>query len=254
MTFWRRTLAALTLLVSAAVLLISLAGAVGVWLVREPVTAKAIRIFTRVEAALDFADEGLDHVKQTLDRAAERLDGVREAQRKLAAEPGQVDPLRRILARTVQQQIAPDVSNAHEELHMVAEAAVVVNSVLEDVGNIPFFSVNGLDLGGLTEMNDRLAGVAPAAWEISRLLGEPAASSDAEGEQLSRVDRTLKSMRAFIAEYEPHLAEVREKTEALKATTLPWITPAATVLSLACSWIALSQLCLLFRAWSWWKQ
>jgi hypothetical protein len=249
----RRILAAAALLLSAAMLLLSLAGGVGVWVIKGPVTAKASRIFERVEAGLDFAYQGLEHVMKTLDRAAERLDGVREEQRKLAAEAGEVNPLRRMLARKVHQQIAPDIEHAHEELHTVAEAAVVVNSVLEDVGNFPFLSVSGLDLGGLTEMNSRLADVAPAAWELSRLLGEPAPSSDTAGDQLSRVDRTLKTMHGLIAEYEPQVAEVRRRTEELKAATLPWITPAAVLVSLVCAWIALSQISVLCHAWSWWK-
>jgi hypothetical protein len=62
----KRVLAGFTLLLAAAGLLLSLAGGVGVWVVREPVTDKATRIFERVEAALDVADRALAQVKQRL--------------------------------------------------------------------------------------------------------------------------------------------------------------------------------------------
>ena len=252
----KRILAGLTLLLSAAMLLLSLAGGVGVWLVKEPVTAKATRVFGRIEAALDVADKGLDQVKTSLARAAERLDSVREEQRKLAGQTRRPNPVRRLMARTVQRRIAPDVANAHEKLHTVAEAAVVVNSVLEDVGNLPFLAVPGLDLDSLAEINSRLAEVGPRAWELSRLLGEPGSQPDADAAstQLSRIDRSLKTLRGWIAQFEPRLTEVRQRTEELKSKTLSWITPAAVLISVVCFWIALSQVSLLCHAWSWWKR
>jgi hypothetical protein len=251
-----RILAALTLLLASVVLLLSLAGGVGVWIVKGPLTERATRIFERIEAALDIADHGLEHVKTTLARAAERLNSAKEEQQRLAREPQQNSVLRRLLARTVQQSLAPELGNAHESLHTVAEAAVVVNSVLEDVGSFPFLSTAGLDLSRLTEINSRLAEVGPAAWELSRLLGEPATGSDADAAstQVSRIERTLQTLQGLIDEYEPRLTQVRQRTEELKARTLPWIAPAVVIVSLVCLWIALSQVSLLCHAWSWWRQ
>jgi hypothetical protein len=250
-----RILASLTIVLGTACLLLSLAGGLGVWFVKGQVTARATRVFGRIEAALDVADQGLDQVNTSLARAAERLDSAREEQRKLAQAPQQNSAPRRLLARTVRQRIAPEIGDAHEKLHTVAEAAVVVNSVLEDVGNFPFLSVSGLDLGRLTDLNSRLSDVGPAAWELSRLLGEQVTEpdSDAASTQLSRIEQALKTMRGLIAEYESQVTQVRQRTEGLKSRTLPWITPAAVVVSLVCFWIALSQISLLAHARSWWK-
>jgi hypothetical protein len=248
----KRILAGLTFLLALAGLLLSLAGGVGVWLVKEPVTEKTTRIFGRIEAALDVADQGLDHVETSLARAGERLDSAREQQRKLAQEPQTGGALRRMLARTVRQSIAPELGDANEKLHTVAEAAVVVNSVLEDVGSFPFLETTGLDLGRLTEMNSRLAGVAPAAWDLSRLLGESGPDADA-GAQISRIAQVLQTMRRSIADYKSQVTQVRQRVGALQAKTLPWITPAAALVSGVCFWIALSQVSLLFHACSWWR-
>jgi hypothetical protein len=251
----RRALAGLALLLGAVVLLLSLAGGVGVWVIRPTVSSKATFVFGRVDAALDVADQALAHVKASLARAAERLDKVREERRQLAREPQRGDATRRFLARTVQQTVAPEIDNAHEKLHAVAEAAVVVNSVLEDVGNFPFLAVTGLDMDRLTELNGNLSRVESSAWELLRLLGEqgPEAGSDA-ATRLSQVERALQAIQSMIAEYEPQLAQVRQRTEALKSHTLPWITPAAALVSFACFWVALSQVSLLAHAWSWWKR
>jgi hypothetical protein len=248
----KRILAGLTLLLGTVMLLLSLAGGVGVWIVKEPATAKATHVFDRIEAALKIADQGLGQVKTSLDRAAERLASVKEEQRKLAQEPQAGAALKRLIARKV-QNVVPELGNANEKLHTVAEAAVVVNAILEDVGNLPFLSVSGLDLDRLTEMNSSLADMAPAAWKLSRLFDEPASDTDCNT-QLSLVEGTLKTLQGFVAEYQPRVAEVRLRTEDLKSTIFFWITPASVLVSLICFWIALSQISVLVHAWSWWKR
>ncbi len=191
----QRIVAVIAFVLSAAALLACLVVVVGVWVVKPRATAKATMVFGRVENALDVAEENLDLVQASLARAAERLDSAREEQRKLAQEPQPNTALTRVVARSVLPRMAPDLGNAQEKLHTVAEAAVVVNSVLEDVGSFPLLSVAGLDIDRLTEMNDRLADVGPAAWELSRLIGDP---EDAEAAGAGLPDRTDVADRAGI--------------------------------------------------------
>jgi hypothetical protein len=247
----KRILAGLVFLLSLVGLLLSGAAGAGVWVVKGPATDRAVRLFGRVDSALDVAESGLDHVQDSLARAAERLENVKEEQRKLAQEPRRSSALGRTLARTVQQRVAPEFSDAHQTLNSVAEAAVVVNSVLEDLGNFPFLSTSGLDLDRLREMNDRLADVGPAAWELSRLLGETDTEADA---QVSRIERTLEAMRAMVGDYQTQVRQARQRADEVKARTLAWITPAAILISLVCFWIALSQISLMAHARSWWRR
>src|SRR5262249_41687338 len=127
----KRILAGLTLLVSVVMLLLSLAGGVGVWIVKGPVTDKATPTFERIEGALDVADQNTEPAKASLARATERLKKAREEQEELARKAQPNSALRRILARKALQTVAPDMGNAHDKLHTVAEAAVVINAVLE---------------------------------------------------------------------------------------------------------------------------
>jgi hypothetical protein len=249
MSFCKRILAALTFLVAAAMLLVSLAAGVGVWVVKRPVTDKAMHVYDRVDEALGIAEQNLDQLKATLVRAAERLDSAREEQRKIAREP---QGIRGVLARKLQQRIAPEIDNAHEKFHTVAEAALVVNAVLEDLGNFPFLSSSGLDIEGLSEMNGRLSQVEATAWDLSRLLSDPSLDAEAS-DQLSRIGATLTTLQGWIAEFEPRLTAVRHRTEEVKSRALTWVTPAAAIISVVCFWIALSQVSLLCHACSWWR-
>jgi hypothetical protein len=250
-----RILAGLTILLCVAGLLLGLAGGVGVWIVKGPTTDRVTHLIERVEAALNVADTGLDHAKSSLARAAERLDGVKEEQQKLSREPRTNSAMRGLMARTVRQRIAPEIGDAHETLHTVAEAAVVVNSVLEDIGNLPFLSTTNLDVGRISEINGRLSEVGPAAWELSRLLGEPGSDSDPEAvnSQLSRIEQALKMMQGMVADYAGRIADARQQTAVLKDRILFWITPVSVLLSFICFWIALSQVSLMAHAMAWWR-
>jgi hypothetical protein len=250
----KRIVAVLVFMLALAMLLASATAGVGMLIVKTPLAEKAAYIYSRIETKLDIADEGLDHVQSSLSRAAERLDKVREEQRTLAQEPQKGDFAKRLIARTVQQQIAPDVQNAHEKLHAVAEAAVVVNSVLEDLGNFPLLSVAGINLDGLTDMNSDLSRVESSAWELLRLLGEPGTAADADtATRMSQVDQTVGTVQGHIAEYKLQVTEVRQRTTLLKSWTLPWITPTAIIVSVICFWIALSQISVLVHAVKLWK-
>jgi hypothetical protein len=250
MKYCKRILAGVVFLLAPAVLLLSLAGGVGIWIVKEPATTRATRLFGRIEAALDDADKGIEHVKTSLARASDRLISARKEQRR---QPRQNNAARRFLARTVQQTVAPELGSAHETIHTVAEAAVVVNSMLEDLGNFPFLSVSGLDVAPLREINSGLTVVESSAWELTRLLGDPPPKPDSDDVQLSGVERILTRMQRLVAEQEPRLAQVRQRTEQLKARALSWILPASVLVSLACFWIAFSQVILLRHAWSRWR-
>jgi hypothetical protein len=249
----KRILGVLTLLVSTVVLLFSLVGGIGTWVIREPVTVRATQLFGRVEAALATVDEGLDHARESLARATERLDSARQEQRNLSQQPQPKNAARKALAQSVKRNIVPELEHARVKLSTVAEASIVVNSVLQDVGNLPFLSASGLDHERLTELNGRLAEVAPRAWELGDLLGEPTSDVNAASEQFSRIDQTLQTLRDFLDEYQRKVRQVRERTEQLEDRLLSWITPAAVLISGVCFWIALSQVSLFRQAWSWGK-
>jgi hypothetical protein len=104
------------------------------------------------------------------------------------------------------------------------------------------------------DLNSRLADVGPAASELGRLLGAQEEDARAAGQQLLRIGLTVKMLQGLIADYEPRLTAVRQRTEQLKSRTLPWITPAVILISVVCLWVALSQLSLMAHTWSWWTR
>jgi hypothetical protein len=253
MSTGKRIAAGVVMLLGVVGLVVSLVAAVGVWVVRAPVLARTTAIFGRVEAAIDTADRGLDHAQTSLARAGERLESLREDQKKSTEDPGKSAALRRGMARTLQQRLAPELGDAHATLHTVAEAAVVVNSVLEDVGNVPLLATSGLDVDRLDDFNRRLADVGPAAWELARLLDESGSGRDPADAGLSQIEHTMKTLSGRIAEFQVQVAQARQRTETLKVRIISSITWTAVVVCVISVWIAFSQVSVLCHAWTWWR-
>lgn len=253
MNFFKRAMAAFVLFLGAAGVILSIAVGIGIWLVKEPVTERLTHVFARIVDAVKMADQALGQVNTSLANAAQRLENVNEEQRKLAKEPKKDNAIGRLLARTVQQTIAPEFGGAQQKLQTIAEAAVVVNSVLEDLGNFPFLAAKGLDTDRLKNISALLSDVSPAAWELSRLLGDPESDAEASS-QLSRVDRALKTLQGALAEYQPQLQRIRQRTEDLKARALWGVSVAPATISLGSIWIALAQFSLLCHGLTWGKR
>src|SRR5262249_46138019 len=95
---------------------------------------------------------------------------------------------------------------------------------------------------------------ATSAWKLGRLLGEPGVTDDEEGTNLSQVEQAIQSVRQLLADFEPRLAEVRARTEAVENKANWWLANGPIIISVACAWIALSQISLLVAAWSGWRR
>lgn len=253
MTFVKRVLAIIVVLVSVAGLLLALAGGVGIWTVKQSVTETVTGILDRIGEGIDVARENLQQVKVSLARAQERLSEARAENRRIAQEPENGPNLRRMMARSVTQFVAPELGDANAKMYDIAKASVVVNSILEDVGNFPLLDVAGFNVEEISSLNEQLAAVGPTAFELSRLLNDPNASTaDAEA-QVSRIEQTVTALKGWVVKYEQMLADVQDRKVDLTNRTLPWITPGAILISLACFWIAVSQVGMLFHAQRWWR-
>jgi len=248
----RSFLAGLALIVSAIVLLLSLAVGVGVWIIKQPVTDRTTLVFQKIDASLEIARQGLQETRVSLDRASQRLESVAAQQRAEASQPQRSLSVSRTLARSVQRQFTPDLQATQDKLQTVAEASLVINTVLSDLAHFPLFQSSRLDTERLTEMNRQISQVGPAAWELSRLLGDGGTDPGAEAE-LTRMMRTLDTVRGLIAQYEPQVVRVRQQTEALRTEVFRWITAAVVLISFLSFWIAFSQVCLMRQVWKWRK-
>lgn len=252
MTIVKRILTVIVVPISVIGLLLSLVVGVGVWFILGSVKESVISVLERIGEGIDVARENLEQVKASLARAEDRLREARAENRRIAREPENGPNLRRTMARSVTRFVAPEMQEANAKLYEIAKASVVVNSILEDVGSFPLLDVAGLDVDEIAGLNEQLAAVGPTAFELSRLLADPDAPSSEAEARISRMEQTIVSLKGWVVRYEIMLSDVRQRKKELTDRTFPGITPAAVIVSLGCSWMAASQVGMVFHARSWW--
>jgi hypothetical protein len=258
MPWIRRGFGLLVVLVAVVFLAAALGGSIGVWFVREPLTARATRVFDRVEAGLDASERGLGLANASLRKAAESVEAVQNGQAQLGRDAGQNRRALRLIASQIDRSLAPQVEDTRRRLLSVAEAAVAVESVLGDLNEFPSVSVSGPGAERVQQTQAKLTELAALAQQLSGMVKDRGAAegtaSARVGTSVVNIAEVLQAIQALAAEIEERVASARQEVARLQSRTLTAIERGTVVVSLVLLWIALAQVSLLAHAWSWVKR
>jgi hypothetical protein len=249
----RRVTGALLLLLGALGLALSLAGMVGCWLVRPPLTQKASQVCERSEKLLGITAESAGKIKATLEKARANLAHVR----KESAAPPPPDKLPAMLRATLRRKardLSPQIEQARQIAGNVVDFAAVLSPLLEGLNDLPFGPVGELDPEQVNDISKRVTALGGAAQKLDAMLGElpgQQASLDEVSEHAARMDEQLSEAAARVGALADRAARARARVAEVHSQLPDWITGAAVVLTVVLFWIALGQLSLLVHGWSW---
>ncbi len=252
---FKRVVAVLLILVSVVVFLGSLAGAVGVWFVQRSLRDAATRTFADADRALGVTARSVAVVE----------DGLRNARTDLAAikitavapagsgmKPGFFD---RLVSQALADRLGPKVGQVNETVNMAADAAVVMNSLLGGLSQLPESSISALDTERLGKVHDSLADFTQSSQQLSALLQQSAPDGNAGdlAQTTARMEELLEVVLAWAAEFKVKVAGVQADVSTLRSRALNWIRVGPIVLTAIFAWIAISQLGLIAYLRSWFR-
>lgn len=251
----RRILAILVMVVSVVVLLVCLGGGIGVWVVKDRVTAETTRLLDRAEAALNVAGRALGDADASLTRAADSVQAMKDGHARLVGGAAQDRPALGLIAMSINNGLLPQVRDARGRLQAAAEVAVALQGLLGGIDQLPLVSVTRPDAERLRQAGDDLTRVAGSAETLRGMLtdagpGEGPAPA-AVGSRVDNIQRLLQEVRARIEEYERKVAGAQQEVGVVRSRALAWIGPGTLIVSLVLFWIALSQISMLAHARSW---
>ena len=222
---FRRLLAVLGLVVSAAGFVAFAAAAVGVWWVKAETNRRTDAVTARAHTAVDAADRTVAFVRGVIAQADKEL----EEARKTPAPAQPVNPLVQITARRASQNLAGSVERASGAVVTASEAAVVAKAALE------LFEENA-ELKGWFGVNPEQlvqtqAGLEAASRELRNvrtLLGIPIdAGGQPTAEQLVTVESALKQASGFTDQMGTVVATARTRVDEAKRAVDLWVLRAA---------------------------
>lgn len=251
--FWRRFVGAVVVLLSTVGFIGCLAALVGIWMLHRTAYEKVETISSRFDAGLQRVAIANQNVQRALAEARARVDTVRKESADLGSSEKKSRRTTSALRKLVRQQLEPNITDLSVRLSTLSESAIAVSSLLESFQEVPLAQASWID-------SDQLKRRADEGRQLSSLLRRlEVVFSDGDSETgrqevaaaTGEVDLFLQKCWATIDAWESNLDETRGDLAQLKAKIFVWLTGAAIVVTVLCSWIGAGQLSLFACALRW---
>jgi hypothetical protein len=154
--------------------------------------------------------------------------------------------------RVLAQNLTARFGNAQESVEAVTMAAVVANSLLESLEEIPMAEFGRLDKDQLAQASQHLQELVVGSQKLNAALAGKGEAADARQvsadmeESLSQVIDRLEGLKALAAAYKARVAE-------LSSSVSFWIHWGPLLVTGVLVWVALGQLSLILHGRAWWR-
>jgi hypothetical protein len=252
MSFLRRFLGFLVLLLSIICFIGCVAGIVGIWIARQDLSERTRKIASLVEVGLGRASAANQDVGRALEKARDDVAKVnqeivrRDGDEKDRRPPG-------ILRRLVWQEVGPKLNDLGGRLVISSDAAVMVSSLPQSLMDSRLTQTGRINPQTLERLTNRSSQLSASLQKLQAMVGDgDGAVADKEVTPAARdVDLLLRNCQTTVDEWQSDLDTARQELPYLEAEILGWITLVAIVATVVCSWVALSQISLFAHALKW---
>ena len=242
----KRILAAIVMTVSLLVLMLSLAGIAGIWIVRGELVSDLVGVVTAAETGTTLAKQGLDRLDTVLTQAHSQVAAVEQDVEAFGADVERSKPLLTAISDKLGLNLTPLVDSAREIRTTIREAAVALNATIEAVNAIPFVSVPVPELESLNKLSQDVENFGTEVQNLHAAIDQRR-SEIIQGTvsiittPTSQIRSTLDEMQGTVSDYGQQLGAAQERLSSLKSAIQRRLTWTAVSLTLILLWLGFSQ-------------
>jgi uncharacterized phage infection (PIP) family protein YhgE len=250
----KRIASAVVMVISILMLLASLVGIAGAWIVRGQLATELTDILTAAETRASTMQQGLTRLDSALAQARDQVSAVEQEVQGFSTNLEQNKPLLAAISDRLGLNLPPLVERAREIMTAVREAVAAVNGAVEAINAIPFVSVPVPELEKLSKLSQDIEDFRTGVQNLRTAI-EERRSEIIQGTvsiittPTTQIGATLDEMQTTVSGYSQQLGAVQEGLSSLKSAIGRGLTWLAVILTLILLWIALSQGALLVLAW-----
>ena len=248
MNIWKRILAILTMALSVILILLSVAGIVGNWVVNDSLTDGMVTILTGVETRLGLADDALGRLDTRVSDARDRIAAFEETVQTAGENFVENPVILTALSEKLDLGIAPAINNLREAVQSIRETMAGIQTAIETINALPFVSAgeklpDGTKLQQLSEGMDSLTeGVEETRTGVREAKQNMVARvAFSFGMGISKLDGGLATIETAVTDYGAQVSELRAEILALKDSLTFWLDLASVILTLILLWLVFSQ-------------
>ena len=247
----RRIFATILILLSAILLMASIAGIAAIWYYNEPLTREATGQLKEIDLELAQAEATLKSSEKELQRALGIVDATQEALEKLTQQSDSAGSLLDNIQSTLDDRLLPELKTTRGRIEEARTTLEDLQSLLASVSSF----IPGVDLnvpkGTLTDLiasaeslDAEIANMQVLATQASTFVSD---TSYLLGGDLTETRDSLQSFLSAIQDYEKKVARWRGQGAQVLENAPKWIDQASIVLTVFLVWFGLSQFSVLLH-------
>lgn len=250
----KRILAAIVMVISILMLVISLIGIFNVWRIRPQLTADLMALATEAQTRVTNVLSGLDQIDTTFAGAQEQVTGIEQDLQTFGSDVEENRPLATAISDQLNLGLLPLIESTHELLINILDGADSLNSTIEALNAVPFVSIPTAELERIENLSQTLDDLQTQAQDL-RTTMDQRRSEIIQGTVVivttptSQIISTLDELQTSISNYSQRLNALEERLSNFQASIGNWLTWVAILVMLILLWFVFSQVVLLILSW-----
>lgn len=250
----KRILAAIVMVISILMLLISLIGIFNVWRIRPQLTADLLALATEAETRVTNMLSGLDQIDTAFASAQEQVTGIEQDLQTFGSDVEENRPLATAISDRLDFGVLPLIESTHELLINILDGAETLNSTIEALNAVPFVSIPTAELERTENLAQTLDDLQTQTQDL-RTTMDQRRSEIIQGTVVIVTDRTsqfistLDEMQTSISNYSQRLGALEERLSNFQEAIGNWLTWVAVLVTLILLWFIFSQVVVLALSW-----
>jgi methyl-accepting chemotaxis protein len=242
------------ILLASVMLILCLAGIVGVWLAKSRVDAIGDSIFKAADISLAFMDEKLDRIENVFKNGEGRIGLISNAVDHLPEKGTEIKTETVSLLKSLDEEVFEPLKTAETWIDSTRAVAVGVGKVSEAVAISEYAATHKESMG--VEIAERLQSCSESLIEILATLEEVRQRLIDIRDDVASARRIAASVVARLAQIETRMANLCKRIESVHARIIEmkgavsdlsdgfrwWTMLAGVLLSLLLAWFAASQI------------
>ena len=250
----KRILAIIVMIISVLMLVLSLAGIIGAWIVRPQITTSLEEVAARAETRVNNAKQGLDQLDTGLSDAGNQIAEMEQNLQSFGSDLEQNKPLITKVTDGLESKLGSFLETAGEIVTTILEAITALNSTVETLNAIPFVSIPLPEFERIETLSQGFEDTQTQVQDLRATIDQQQSeiiqgTVSIVSEPLSRINSRLDALQTRVSGYSEQLAAIQAGLSEFKTSIGRWLTYAAVLVTFIMLWLALSQVGLLVLGW-----
>lgn len=238
-------------------LILSAAGIVLVWVVREPLTTNLVNTIDLVSTTLEATSSGLSAVDETLSSTILNISTLESTIETASKSVDESVPMVESISGLLSGNLPAAIEATQTGLTTLQDAAGTIESTMQLLTSIPFIPIDKYApevafTDALEDISGNLDPISQSLVEMESTLNttqgnmnEIAAELGDISQNISDLNRSLSDIQSVIEQYQEVITTAQEKVDSIQTNLGMIITVTAWIFTIIFIWLGIAQLGLL---------